>query len=531
MQARLHEMYIEEREKNLGSGIENDGMSLHADALDPEWCHDRNKPRATMEQYVALVGEDVAVNLEGIARARMEKRPRQYQSDAELHQAYIQAVTVAGGPGDGGAEGDAEPPTEGPKVSKSFFEPLPWGLTSQEDMVKVLDFEHRLRLTPFAKELLALPCMKPGAVDAGASPLGDAESARHWRAGYAGLAGATEDKHLELIGIQVERMEVSHDDAELDVGGAETDKQQERGSDELLEGPARPASFSDQDVYKTPSAYISHLIASLPLEERLTRDQTLFMVRFAACCDDAWEDEKKPPADRKVHHVLLLGAGGSGKTHVVQKLVFKAVQFIWPAASKSEPTLMVVASSNAQAKNISTQEVKARTIHNAGGVRVQGFKNELLRPGQKQNILTKVWNCVRVLVIEEVSMVPALWYNMLDVRSMHGRSKTHDVYETTYRRPHHHFGRIPIVIHLCDFLQLTPTANISLIEDVNAKNEDGSYKHPEPPSVEVQHAIKVFGSIQHVFELRGTKRFKAGDPLLDFLECMRHGKRFPENRE
>ena len=245
-------MYIEEREKNPGSDIENDGMSLHADALDPEWCHDRNKPRATMEQYVALVGEDVAVNLEGIARARMEKRPRQYQSDAELHQAYIQAVTVAGGPGDGGAEGDAEPP-------------------------------------PSAKELLALPCMKPGAVDAGASPLGDAESARHWRAGYAGLAGATEDKHLELIGIQVERMEVSHDDAELDVGGAE------RGSDELLEGPARPASFSDQDVYKTPSAYISHLIASLPLEERLTRDQTLFMVRFAACCDDAWEDEKKPP--------------------------------------------------------------------------------------------------------------------------------------------------------------------------------------------------------------------------------------------
>ena len=42
---------------------------------------------------------------------------------------------------------------------------------------------------------------------------------------------------------------------------------------------------------------------------------------------------------------------------------------------------MMVASSNAQAKNISTQEVKARTIHNAGGVRVQGFKNELLRPG------------------------------------------------------------------------------------------------------------------------------------------------------
>ena len=65
-------------------------------------------------------------------------------------------------------------------------------------------------------------------------------------------------------------------------------------------------------------------------------------------------------------------------------------------------------------------------------------------------------------------------------------------------------------------MQLSPTANISLIEDVNAKLEDGSYKYPEPPSVEAQHAIRVFGAIPHVFELRGTKRFKPGDPLIEF---------------
>ena len=32
-----------------------------------------------------------------------------------------------------------------------------------------------------------------------------------------------------------------------------------------------------------------------------------------------------------------------------------------------------------------------------------------------------------VLIIEEVSMVAAAVYNMLDFRSMHGRSRTHDV--------------------------------------------------------------------------------------------------------
>ena len=77
-------------------------------------------------------------------------------------------------------------------------------------------------------------------------------------------------------------------------------------------------------------------------------------------------------------------------------------------------------------------------------------------------------------------------------------------------------------------MQLTPTNNIGLIEDVNATNEDGSYKYPEPPTLEIQNAIRVFSMIPHVFELRGTKRFKPGDPLIEFLQCMRTGTRMPE---
>ena len=83
-------------------------------------------------------------------------------------------------------------------------------------------------------------------------------------------------------------------------------------------------------------------------------------------------------------------------------------------------------------------------------------------------------------MIEEISLVAAAGYNMLDFRSMHGRSRSHDVCESTYKRAHHHFGRLPIVIHLGDFLQLSPTANIGLIADVNEKNADGSYVFDEP---------------------------------------------------
>ena len=78
-----------------------------------------------------------------------------------------------------------------------------------------------------------------------------------------------------------------------------------------------------------------------------------------------------------------------------------------------------------------------------------------------------------VLVIEEISMVSAAAYNMLDFRAMWGRSRDHGVYEHTYKFTGNAFGRVPIVIHLGDFLQLRPTNQISLLDDFYALNEDG----------------------------------------------------------
>ena len=343
-----------------------------------------------------------------------------------------------------------------------------------------------------------------------------------WRERYAHIANADERELVRLLQLQRSCLNPNYDDEDLDAENVPD------SCASATSAAPEAATFSSQNVYSTPSAYIADLIADLPADEKLTRDQSLFMARFAQCCDAAWEDERKPPSERRVHHLLLLGQGGSGKTHVVQKLVFKIVQFIWPKKSDTEQTLMVVASSNAQAKNISTPDTRARTLHSASVMRIQKLTNDQMRPGNKQASLTKIWDHVRVLIIEECSMVAAAWYNMLDVRSMHGRSRTHDVCEASYKKPRHHFGRIPIVIHLGDFLQLTPTANLSLIQDVNERDADGNYKLFEPPSLEVQHAIKVFGSIPHIFELRGTKRFKVGDPLIDLLGCMRTGSSIPQ---
>ena len=69
---------------------------------------------------------------------------------------------------------------------------------------------------------------------------------------------------------------------------------------------------------------------------------------------------------------------------------------------------------------------------------------------------------------------------------------------------------------------------MGLLQDANEKTDDGSYRYTEAPSLEIQHAQRVFKSIQHVFELRGTKRFKTGDPLIELLACMRAGRRLPD---
>ena len=212
-----------------------------------------------------LLYVQVASNLEGIARARLEKRPRQYQSDAAVHQAYMQATS-----GGGVQDGDEEPPdamhaVEAPQPLKRHFELIPWNITDMEDMQKVLEFSHRVRLTPFAKELLKLPCMQVP-LQPQPSILEQHEFGSDWRNKYS-LAQAPIAEVLKLIELQDSRLPVSHREEDLDLtvdasfGGDAT--------------AAIPECFADQTVYARPSAYIAALVAALPPHEQLTRDQYL----------------------------------------------------------------------------------------------------------------------------------------------------------------------------------------------------------------------------------------------------------------
>ena len=127
------------------------------------------------------------------------------------------------------------------------------------------------------------------------------------------------------------------------------------------------------------------MVDNLPLDRRLNEDQSLFMLRFGDVLDTVYQEEHDlPPEKRSVYHLLLLGQGGSGKTYVVQNLIFPVVHFLWPPEAQRE-TLMVVAAKNSQAKNISTDEVRARTLHTAGCIRIQSLHNKDMTAGQMTN--------------------------------------------------------------------------------------------------------------------------------------------------
>ena len=204
------------------------------------------------------------------------------------------------------------------------------------------------------------------------------------------------------------------------------------------------ATWEKQAVYERPSELIRAMVAAFPDEEQLTFDQVMFVAEFANACDCVFENVKKLPKDRRVHHILLLGQGGFGKTHVMQNLVFDVVGFIWPPKALGEPTMHVVAFSNAQAKNISTKHLKARTIHNACCMRMQKLENPRMRPRNKQKASTTLWDRCIVYVIEEINMVSAPMYNTLNFRYMYGRSKTHEVHGHNYAQPGNHSEESPL---------------------------------------------------------------------------------------
>ena len=73
---------------------------------------------------------------EAIRAAKAERRARRGEASQEAEAQ---------------AESQAEARVEAPQAVATYFEPLPWGITTEEEMREIFDFKHRVRLTPYVK--------------------------------------------------------------------------------------------------------------------------------------------------------------------------------------------------------------------------------------------------------------------------------------------------------------------------------------------------------------------------------------------
>ena len=110
--------------------------------------------------------------------------------------------------------------------------------------------------------------------------------------------------------------------------------------------------------------------------------------------------------ERQRFNVLLMGQGGSGKTALIQEIVLPAIDFCFPPDEGSDASSsLIVCAKWSQAENISTVAHKAVTCHSAAHMGIGQTRNAQMLGRIKKRILEQTWAHLRLLVIEEVSMV------------------------------------------------------------------------------------------------------------------------------
>ena len=287
---------------------------------------------------------------------------------------------------------------------------------------------------------------------------------------------------------------------------------------------ASNARFVESTTWRRPSDYVAYMAKRFedewtnPRTKRqeprpLKRDQVLFIAQFAHACNTVWdEDRRVEDGDLCVHritcfNILLMGQGGSGKTAIIQDIVLPTLDFLFGCDAT-----LITCFKWSQAENISTRTHKAITCHGAASVGIQELRNATLLPGDKKQALERRWENKRCLILEEVSMIGPNMYNCMLYRSFHGRRTRWNVEESDYDKLQGAFGRMPIVIHLGDFLQKKPIGgqSISLIDDlrerekINKRKGKGEIGYPP----EWQQAMSLFKRTPLCFELQASNRIK-----------------------
>lgn len=139
---------------------------------------------------------------------------------------------------------------------------------------------------------------------------------------------------------------------------------------------------------------------------------------------------------REGRNLVITGPGGTGKSKLIQHFVTYAVD----RGQKIQVTALTGCASLLLGLN-------AKTIHSWSGIRLcKGANEDIIKTAVQNRKSKKNWKNVKILVIDEASMMSA---KMLDVLNMIGQE---------IRKNDQPFGGIQVIL-TCDFYQLPPVGS------------------------------------------------------------------------
>jgi len=164
-------------------------------------------------------------------------------------------------------------------------------------------------------------------------------------------------------------------------------------------------------------------------------------------------DEQKYAFDRfcEGKNLLVAGSGGTGKSYLIENMVKylnltndKAYQVTGLTGCCS-----VLLSNNIQ---INGKNLSVKTINSWSGIRLcKGLNEDIVSNVVKNKFLVKSWRSIKVLIIDEVSMLNCKMFNVLEEIGRKTRKN---------ERP---FGGIQVIL-IGDHLQLPPVADMNDLE-------------------------------------------------------------------
>lgn len=219
------------------------------------------------------------------------------------------------------------------------------------------------------------------------------------------------------------------------------------------------------------------------------------------------QDAQVPPV-----RVFAHGAGGSGKTYCLTKVVMAVFQWFMPGQCRKQTST-----------NSAARLIAGDTMHACAGL-LKSAKFTAEEPSRKvQNKLKTTWGTAVFVYNDEVGAAAPGLYGTLSSRAYWGKRAAGQIEDVGPKQAP--FGNPLLHVDAGDFAQLRPVpkGSPSLMEAFLMSRKDYANEGRVRPLTDMEMlGLKTFDLVAETcVEFKGTYRFKENDPLIRLLQIMR----------